>query len=278
MGPAAFPERESVAMAGGSLGTCSTGRAAVGFLAAALVATSLPVEAAPGSGSGAPARIGGPDARGPLDGSPLVAYYDNLLKDQNLESFRQQAEARYTEETLGRLLASGDPRTRRAAVLALGLVGTFGSNASVARSLRDADPGVRALAVDALWSIWFRADTPENNATLEQVQALIRRSKPEEAVVLATALIARAPDFAEAYNQRAIAHFLQGHFAESVEDCQRVLERNPYHIGALSGLGQCQLRLDRRKDALQTFRRALRLQPFSSGLREYVEALEAGLE
>ena len=84
-----------------------------------------------------------------------------------------------------------------------------------------------------------------------------------------------APRFAEAYNQRAIAHFFRGHFEASAADCLRVLERNPYHFGALAGLAQCQLRLDQRREALKTFRRALRLQPFSEGLREAVSALEA---
>ena len=128
---------------------------------------------------------------------------------------------------------------------------------------------------NALWAIWCRADTPENNAVLEQVRLLIGQERPGDAVTLATRLIARTPGFAEAYNQRAIAHFVQGHFAESADDCQRVLQRNPYHFGALAGLAKCQLRLDQRQEALKTFRRALRLQPFNEGLREFVSALEA---
>jgi tetratricopeptide (TPR) repeat protein len=88
-------------------------------------------------------------------------------------------------------------------------------------------------------------------------------------------LIGQASNFAEAYNQRAIAHFVQGHFQESAADCERVLERNPYHFGALGGLAQCQLALGQRPEALKTLRRALRLQPYSEGLRELVATLEA---
>ena len=57
----------------------------------------------------------------------------------------------------------------------------------------------------------------------------------EAATNLAARLIARAPKFAEAYNQRAIALFIQRRFEEEREDCRRVLELNPYHIGAVSG-------------------------------------------
>lgn len=213
--------------------------------------------------------------REPDAGSLLVAYYEKFLADQDIESFQRQVSARYTEGTLARLVQSGDLPARRAGVLALGLIGTFQSNAVVARALRDSDPTVRDLADNALWAIWFRADTPENNAMLEQVRLLIRHERLEDAVKLASRLIGRAPGFAEAYNQRAIAHFFLGHFQESADDCQRVLERNPYHIGALAGLAQCQIQLDQRREALKTFRRALRLQPFSQGLRQAVSALEA---
>lgn len=210
----------------------------------------------------------------PHTASLLVDYYESFLRDQDIDTFRQNVATRYTGATLGRLLQTGTPQARRAAVLALGLIGGFDMNATVARALRDDDPAVRSLAQSALWAIWFRADSPENNATLEQVRELNGRSRYREAEALATRLIANAPRFAEAYNQRAIAICLQNRFAESAEDCQRVLERNPYHIGALSGMGQCFLKLGRRREALECFRRGLKLQPHSDDLRELIERLE----
>lgn len=208
-------------------------------------------------------------------GPMLVEYYTRFLKDHNLEAFRRDVETRYTEGTLCRLLQSTDVRGRRASVLALGLTGGLGANPSVAKALRDVDPTVRALAVNALWAIWGRADSPENNASLDEVQTLLGNAKFEEAIKKAGRLIARAPKFAEAYNQRAIAFYVTGRLAESAADCKRVLELNPYHFGALSGLGDCQLRLHQRKEAIRTFRRALELQPYSDGLRERVAELEA---
>src|SRR5262249_22780869 len=131
------------------------------------------------------------------------------------------------------------------------------------------------LASDALWALWYRADTPENNATLDQVRLLIGQNRLADAVTLSSRLIARAPSFAEAYNQRAIAHYFQDHFQESAADCHQVLARNPYHFGALAGLAQCQLRLNQRREALKTLRRALHLQPFSQQLQQDVALLEA---
>ena len=212
----------------------------------------------------------------PHTGSLLIDYYEAYLRDQDIDAFRRNVSARYNEGTLTRLLQARDVQSRRAAILALGLFGGFGCNAALARTLRDTDPTVRTLADNALWAIWFRADSQENNDALEKIHNLIGRGRLREAIEQADRLIAQAPTFAEAHNQRAIAHYFQGRFAESVEDCKNVLILNPYHTGALSGMGQCQLRLGLRDDALKTFRRALEIQPYSENLREIVAELGAG--
>jgi Flp pilus assembly protein TadD len=134
------------------------------------------------------------------------------------------------------------------------------------------------MAEDALWAIWFRADTPEHNQTLERVRHSISREQFEAAETLVTRLIADSPDFAEAYNQRAFVYFLQGRFAESAADCQRVLARNPFHIGAVEGLAKCQLGLNRPRDALKSLRRALKLRPHNTALRESIHELETQIE
>ncbi len=208
--------------------------------------------------------------------SLLEEYFDALRRDQDVEAFQRQVSARYTEGTLARLLDSPRVQARRAAVLALGLSGSFASNAAVARGLRDADPTVRGLTHNALWAIWFRADTPENNQALERVSELVHQERLEDAVTQATRLIERAPQFAEAYNQRAIARFFLGQFAESAADCEAVLARNPYHFGALGGLAQCQFRLGRRTAALATLKRSAKLQPFDRDLAAQIAALESG--
>jgi len=211
----------------------------------------------------------------PLTSSLIATYYEAFLRDHDIDAFLQRVTTRYSEGTLTRLVESGPTMSRRAAVLALGLVGSYATNASVARGLRDRDPVVRALADHALWAIWFRADTAENNEALGFVRELIGRQQYRIAEEYATRLILKAPKFAEAYNQRAIAHFFQEHYEASAADCQLTLKLNPYHIGALGGLAQCQKLLDQRKEAIKTLRRALQLQPYHEGLkRAILEAQE----
>jgi tetratricopeptide (TPR) repeat protein len=244
----------------------------------------LILTAAAGLGGAAAGRTSGAAAN--HDGRPsdfedslLAEYFRLLLADQDSDAFRDRVDARYSEGSLCRLLAdSSGVTTRRAAVVALGSLGHFPrSNPVLGRAMRDPDPVVRRLAEDALWSIWFRADTPENNRALKQVLQLAGRGEIERAEALATRLIAVAPRFAEAYNQRAILYFEQGRFEESAQDCQRVVSLNPYHFGALSGLAQCQFRLHRPGEALDALRRVSRLQPYNMGLRDSIRRLEAEL-
>lgn len=192
-----------------------------------------------------------------------------------MRAFRDGIIARYTEGTLQRLLSFDDVRTRRAAVLALGLIGTMESNAAVAAALQDRDPLVRRLAADALWELWFRGGTAEQNQRLRQA---LRRGRTQRTRQCLDALIREAPQFAEAYNQRAIWFYQNGEYARAVEDCQQVLRLNPHHYAAAAGLGQCWLKLGRLRAALHAFRTAVAINPDLDDVQEIITALEEALE
>ena len=95
---------------------------------------------------------------------------------------------------------------------------------------------------------------------------------PDDAQALAALddLIAEAPNFAEAHNQRAILFFRRGEFARSVSDCQQALRLNPYLFGAAAGMGQCYLKLKKPRAALRAFRQALEINPSLDHLRDAV--------
>ncbi|MCS7022458.1 MAG: tetratricopeptide repeat protein [Gemmataceae bacterium] len=224
-----------------------------------------------------------------MAGSVLLTLYEQLPElqpgddeelwaagvQEAMRHFRDGIMARYTEGTLQRLLTFADVRTRRAAVLALGLVGTMTSNAAVAAALHDSDPLVRRLAADALWELWFRGGTAEQNRRLQQA---LQQGRGAEARRRLDALIREAPQFAEAYNQRAIWFYHNGEYARAVDDCQQVLRLNPHHYAAAAGLGQCFLKLGRPRAALHAFRTALAINPDLDYVRDVIQALEQQLE
>ena len=196
--------------------------------------------------------------------------------EAGLKQFKAAVEERYTEGTLLRLLAGGDAETRQAAVLALGLCGTMKANAALAGRLRDDDPDVRRMASDALWPIWFRADSPENNEELQRLMRLSTASDfaPNQLLQRFFELVKRAPRFAEAYNQRAILYFRLGDLRHARQDCERVLKLNRYHFGAASGLAQCFMKQKRLRAALRAYRRAYRLNPNLDSIRQAILSLE----
>jgi tetratricopeptide (TPR) repeat protein len=218
----------------------------------------------------------------------LVEYYNELIerqvgtgasgarrqRQQALKAFRTEVAQRYNEGTLLRLLESPGVRTRRAALLALGQLGTMTAVPAVALRLHDEETEIHAGAVEALWAIWFRADGPAHN---EELQRLLRLRDHKRILAGLDQLIKDAPTFAEAYNQRAILAFKLKQYDRSIADCERVLELNPYHFGAQAGMAQCFLQLRKHKAALKAFRNALRLNPRMDGVAETIRALENAL-
>jgi tetratricopeptide (TPR) repeat protein len=192
-----------------------------------------------------------------------------------MREFRAGVRRRYNEGTLVRLLASDDIKTRRAAVLALGLIGTIEANPAVAAVLHDEDPLVQRFAADALWELWFRGGSAEQNRRLQHAA---RERDAEKVRKELDSLIRQAPGYAEPYNQRAIWFFKRGEFSRAVEDCEAALRLNPYHFGAAAGLGQCLLKLNKPRAALRAFRTAIEINPALEHLRDTIRSLEEAID
>lgn len=257
-------------------------------LFASLLVTSLTgtVQAFPDTKPREPLFV---QSRSTMVGTALLVEYYRQLPDRQedddprewlvrmqaaLTTFQKKVGERYTEGTLQRILESPDIQARRAGVLALGLTGTMQSNQALAGRLRDGDRQVRQMANDALWSVWFRGDNAEHSAELQRAIGLRDR---EKALLSLDALIRKSPGFAEVYNQRAIIYFRLNEFEKAVSDCEKALQLNPYHYGALSGMGQAQLNLRKPQAALKTLRKAVQINPSLDGVQDTIRALESAL-
>jgi tetratricopeptide (TPR) repeat protein len=210
-----------------------------------------------------------------LSRTPVINdFYEQYLRGQDQTAFAKQVATQYEIPTLERLADSGERMSRRAAVFALGLLSDYESNSVVGRALNDNDRGVRTLADHAIRSLWLRCGSPAERKKLSQIVKLNSAQRYEEAIQLANLLIDRAPWLSEVWNQRAVAFYSTGRYHESVNDCVQSLELNPYHFGAAAGMGQCYLQLGDRSAALESFRRALRLNPGLEGVRAQVVYLQ----
>eukprot|EP00850_Spirogloea_muscicola_P013116 SM000087S23398 [mRNA] locus=s87:469273:472795:+ [translate_table: standard] len=135
----------------------------------------------------------------------------------------------------------------------LGRIGGFQVVPYIVTALGDSNPAICQCAEMALWSIFLRSGQAEVDQRLQ--------------------VIKMAPSYAEAYNKRATTLYLMQDFEASIEDCKRTVELNPYHFGALSGLGLCHVALKDLPSALRAFEQALAIHPRMEQIGRYVEAL-----
>jgi tetratricopeptide (TPR) repeat protein len=129
--------------------------------------------------------------------------------------------------------------------------------------LKNPDSNAREQATRELWRIWFTQKGIYGLELLERSQMLMEAKKFQEAETLLNQLIADQPDFAEAWNRRAVLYFVQQNYRKSLADCEQVEALNPIHFGAIHGKGLCYAALGNYVAAIQAFRRALEIQPYA---------------
>ncbi len=211
-----------------------------------------------------------PKPRHPL----LLRFYFDFLESEDSAAFIRAVTRNYTGDALERLSSSGDRTIRRAAVLALGLTADYTANEALGRALGDEDRAVRLLAENGLKAVWRRQGSAAQRARLERIRWTIRSGEFAAAVVDAGALLCGTPWIAEAWRQRGIAYFHQRRFHAALGDFQQTLELNSYHFAAAEGIGHCHRALNNPAAALESFQRALRLNPGLEGVRAQVHHLQ----
>ncbi len=129
-----------------------------------------------------------------------------------------------------------------------------------------------------IWTVWLHSDDPELADLMRGGRVLMLHGNHAGAVRVFSRLIELAPDFAEAWNKRATVFYLMGRLDDSIADCMRVLELEPRHFGALSGLGLIHTALGDPETALYWFREALKQNPHMPAIRERADDLANEVE
>ena len=207
----------------------------------------------------------------------LVRHYRNYLLDESGADFARSVSQSYQLATLSRLASGGDRIVRRAAVLALGMLGDMRVNRALGMALRDDDRGVRLLADHWLREIWLRDGNPAQQQKLRGAERLNQNFQFIQSREATSALIEEAPTLAEAYHQRAIANACLGELDDAIADFHMTLEFNPYHFAAAAAMAQAMIELDDHSGALECFERSLNLNPSLDGVRAQVQQLQRQL-
>jgi tetratricopeptide (TPR) repeat protein len=128
--------------------------------------------------------------------------------------------------------------------------------------------------VAEIWKLWLRSGRPEIDTAMEQAVALMGNGLWALAMPLLDDIVAKAPDWAEAWNKRATLLYVLGEHDRSLADIDRTLALEPRHFGALAGLGLIRIARGEHRAALAAYRRALAVNPFLKERFGLVPALE----
>ena len=129
-----------------------------------------------------------------------------------------------------------------------------------------------------IWREWRRSGSDSVDFLLERGMDAMSGGDLMDAVEHFTAAIDRAPDFAEAWNMRATTFFMMDKYGLSVFDIQETLRLNPRHFGALGGFGMILERTERPKQAIEVYKKLLKVHPHNEDAKVAVARLSELLQ
>jgi len=164
--------------------------------------------------------------------------------------------------------------------------------------VEDTDPDEEESRLDELFADLAEAETPKaaervardiqiiwmesGSATVDVLMSRAGKALQAEdhglALDLLDVVVILKPSYAEGWNRRATVHYMREDFGKSLVDIERTLALEPRHWGALSGLAIIQRRLGFEGEALETFKRALAVNPGLENATKAIEGLEKDAE
>lgn len=147
------------------------------------------------------------------------------------------------------------------------------------KRLHDTDNlNIARLTELMIWDIWGETGKPELDRLMKEGEAAMEEEDFKTAVAKFDAVITARPDFAEGWNRRATVYYLSGDYDASLSDIEHVLELEPRHFGAISGLGVVNLAREHDEAARDAFERVLSLYPLNVPARENLKLVKKRME
>lgn len=163
---------------------------------------------------------------------------------------------------------------RRAAALALGVLGDHFSVEPLGRALSDSDRGVRLAADDSFRAILVRDSAPLHHQQLLQVMHLNDGGEYAGALAPSMILIDQSPMYAEARHQLAVCWHGLENFYQAQAAYKACLWYCRYHYPAWQGLARCRSLLGDHSGAIAALQRALQICPDLENARLQIKSIQ----
>lgn len=128
--------------------------------------------------------------------------------------------------------------------------------------LKDTETDEEAAALEEeVWDAWLVSGSPTVDVLMQRGLEYQQTENLEAARDAFDRAIAILPDYAEAWNRRAVLFFNDGKYDEAIADLESALIREPRHFGAWIGLAMIFESIERPEAALKAYDKALAIHP-----------------
>lgn len=141
----------------------------------------------------------------------------------------------------------------------------------------DSEESAKTVA-EGIERIWLHSGSATIDLLMNRALAALNEKKLPLAIKLLDSIVDLAPDYAEAWNRRAYAHFSNKDVERALGDLRRTLALDGNHFKALEGLSQILREIGQKKGALKALRQLLEVHPYWSGAQQAVDELEREIE
>jgi tetratricopeptide (TPR) repeat protein len=135
-----------------------------------------------------------------------------------------------------------------------------------------------AAIEEEIWDAWLVSGSPTVDIMMKRGLEYQESSDPVSARDMFDRAIAIKPDYAEAWNRRALLFFNDGKYDEAVADLESTLTFEPRHFGAWIGLGMIFESIERPEAALKAYRKALEIHPHAAAAQQGEKRLSRAVE
>ena len=130
------------------------------------------------------------------------------------------------------------------------------------------DKATAKRIVAAIERVWIHSGNDTVSVLMRRALAAEKKKDFKKALKFLDYIVKIAPDYTEGWNQRAYIYFKQKDYARALGDLRRVLALDPNHYKALEGLGQILREIDKKRAALEVFRRLVEVYPLHKSAKD----------
>lgn len=147
-----------------------------------------------------------------------------------------------------------------------------------ARLARATDPDEAKGIAGAIERVWMHSGSATADLLMHRAMLALNGKDYSVAERVLDAIVVIDPGWSEGWDKRATERFLADDYTGAMADISHVLAIEPRHFGALSAMGFILEKTGFDKQALQVFRKVLKIYPQQKSIRKIVDDLTIKVE